>query len=205
MYDYKHIVFSNERSANVGNTEFYGNIINHQYSKSEEFENDFVAYINEYISKEIHYYSALRKYSELEIAKIFCEKGKKYFDVFSSCNGNFKIIPTQNQNIQKRWCGHCPKCLFVYTIMRPFLTKEETLKIWEHELFEDDSLKPLYLEIIGVNGFKPFECVGEVEEAQLASQLSIDNFKEIPPLLEAFKNHFPNIDTDALKEKYLKK
>jgi UDP-N-acetyl-alpha-D-muramoyl-L-alanyl-L-glutamate epimerase len=66
-------------------------MINHQYSKSEEFEYDFSDYVANYISPDIHYFSRLRQYSELEIARIFSEKGKKYFTTFSSCNANFKI------------------------------------------------------------------------------------------------------------------
>jgi UDP-N-acetyl-alpha-D-muramoyl-L-alanyl-L-glutamate epimerase len=201
LYDYKHIVFSNEKSANIGNTEFYGNMINHQYSKSEEFEKDFRNYIQNYISPDINYFSKLRNFSELEIARIFSEKGKKYFTTFSSCNANFKIN-WKPQNT--RWCNHCPKCLFVYTIMRPFITNEEVKNIWWEELFEKKELETLFKEIIGVSGFKPFECVGEIEEAILASQISQEKFKKIPYLLQILENESIHKNTNMIKEKYLK-
>ena len=200
LYDYKHIVFSNERSANIGNTEFYGNLINHQYSKSEEFEEDFRNYIGQYISPDIDYFSKLRNFSELEIARIFSEKGKKYFTTFSSCNANFKI----NWILQNtRWCNHCPKCLFVYTIMRPFITNDEVKSIWWEELFEKPELETLFKEIIGVSGFKPFECVGEIDEAILASQLSQEKFTEKPYLLHLLKTLSPE-EITLLQKKYLK-
>lgn len=200
LYDYKHIVFSNEASANIGNTEFYGNMINHQYSKSEEFEEDFRLYIQNYISPDINYFSKLRNFSELEIARIFSEKGKKYFSTFSSCNANFKI----NWKLQNtRWCNQCPKCLFVYTIMRPFITSNEVKSIWWEELFEKKELETLFKEIIWMSGFKPFECVWEIEEAILASHLSEEKFTEKPYLLHLLKTVSLEEKT-LLQKKYLK-
>ncbi len=200
LYDYKHIVFSNERSANIGNTEFYGNMINHQYSKSEEFENDFSEYIANYISPDINYFSYLRQNSELEIARIFSKKGKKYFTSFSSCNANFKI-EWKIQNT--RWCNNCPKCLFVYTIMRPFISDSEVKDIWWEELFEKKELETLFKEIIWLSGFKPFECVWEIEEAILASQLSQEKFKKIPHLLQILEDENLQENIKLTKEKYL--
>jgi len=28
------------------------------------------------------------------------------------------------------WCNNCPKCVFVYSILRPFISKEEALQIF---------------------------------------------------------------------------
>jgi len=200
IYDYKYIVFSNEKSADIGNTLYHENEINHQYSKSTDFENDFSQYVSEYISDEISYSSLLREYYEIEIAKIFAEKWKKYFDVFSSCNKNFSI--TKKQSV--RWCNTCSKCLFVYIILRPFLTDSETLQIFWEELYERKDLEPLFLEIIGISGMKPFECVGEVEEAQLAAYMSMEKFEALPYLLQVFEKHMHEIDFQKLTQRYIK-
>ncbi|MEI8009425.1 MAG: hypothetical protein WCI00_09010 [bacterium] len=45
LYDYKYIVMSNEKSANEGNTILDGSEINHQRSKSYQFESDFNLYV----------------------------------------------------------------------------------------------------------------------------------------------------------------
>ena len=45
LYDYTYIIMSNEKSANEGNTVLDGIEINHQRSKSYEFESDFNEYI----------------------------------------------------------------------------------------------------------------------------------------------------------------
>ena len=60
LYDYKYIIMSNEKSANEGNTVMDGIEINHQRSKSYQFESDFSQYIKKYISPDIEYFSLLR-------------------------------------------------------------------------------------------------------------------------------------------------
>ncbi len=88
----QNIILSNEHSANEATTEYMGMPINHQYSKTLEFEQDLQAYIAENISPNIHYFSLLRPLTELNIAQIFCsEIFDKYKDNFSSCNRNFRI------------------------------------------------------------------------------------------------------------------
>ena len=100
----KYIVLSNESSANEPSVK--GTNINHQYSKSLEFENDFRWYVKNYLTDKIEYFSLLRPLSELEIMKIFT-KYPKYFNHFISCNNGGK-----SKNIGKTdgWCLTCSKC-----------------------------------------------------------------------------------------------
>ena len=194
LYDYKYIIFSNEKSANIWNTTLWELEINHQYSKSLDFENKISHYISKHISSEIQYNSILRDKYEIEIAKIFAEKWKKYFSVFSSCNTNFSMT----KHSSNRWCNTCPKCLFVYIILRPFLTHDETLEIFSEELYSRKDLLPLFKEIVWLSGIKPFECVWEIEEAQLWVYLSRKKYwPNLPILLEYFSqnfNEYENID-----------
>ncbi len=97
----EYIVLSNESSANSGNIE--GREVNHQYSKSYRFENDFTEYVGENLLSGIRYFSLLRPFSELQIAKQFALL-PQYHKVFRSCNRGSK------KNI---WCCKCAKCLFV--------------------------------------------------------------------------------------------
>jgi len=163
LFDYKYVLVGNEKSANYGNVEYLGEMINHQWSKSEEFEKLFREYVKKFITPNIEYSSPLRNLTELQIAREFV-KHPKYFKVFSSCNKNFKI---NNPSISK-WCGECPKCLFVFISLAAFLPKEEVLDIFGKDLFEDKNLIPLLEELIGVRNFKPFECVGTPEETKEA-------------------------------------
>lgn len=167
IYDYSSIIIPNGKSANFGNVNYLGTEINHQWSKSEEFEKLFQKYVKQNITPNIDFSSNLRPFSEVEIAKMFSAH-KKYFSVFSSCNRNFKIIGKINQ---KRWCGECPKCAFVFIILAAYLSKEEAVKIFGKNLLEDHQLIPLYNDLIGKGKMKPFDCVGTFEESQQALEI----------------------------------
>ena len=71
VYDYTYIIMSNEKSANEGNTVMDSIEINHQRSKSYQFESDFSQYIKKYLSLDVEYFSLLRGMYELRIVKIF--------------------------------------------------------------------------------------------------------------------------------------
>ena len=86
----KYIVLSNESSANESNVA--GTKINHQYSKTYEFENDFNEYTKKYFQIDIKYFSLLRPLTEYQIAMLF-SKYEKYHNVFKSCNEGSKTIP----------------------------------------------------------------------------------------------------------------
>lgn len=206
LYDYKYIVLSNELSANFWNTLWYGVEINHQWSKSLDFEKDFWEYVLKYISSEVKYFSFLRPFYEIKIAEMFSLYAKKYFTNFSSCNTNFKIFSNEKKNTY--WCNNCPKCAFVYAILRPYLTKDETLSIFWKELYEDTSLEILFRELAGISGIKPFECVGTNEEVILAMKMAYERWQgKIPFVLEIFKNqihsNMSESDFERLKTKLM--
>jgi hypothetical protein len=177
LFDYKNIAFSLEKSANEGNVRYLGKIINHQWAKSSEFERKFKDYCKKYLIKNLNYFSPLRPYTELQISKMFT-KHPQYFSVFSSCNAGIKT--------GERWCGNCPKCLFVYATLYPFLEKKELLKIFGRDIFENKRLLPTMKGLLGQGRPKPFECVGTKKESRLAFSLSLKKAKKtgkIPYLL----------------------
>ena len=156
----KYIALSNESSANeptVADTE-----VNHQYSKSIAFENDFRDYVKEYISDDIQYFSFLRPINEVQIASLFA-KNKNYYKVFKSCNVGSKT---------DSWCGKCPKCLFTYLIMSPFIPEKELVDIFGKNLLNDNELLPILKQLKGDTEVKPFECVGTIEEVNACLESS---------------------------------
>jgi hypothetical protein len=171
----KYIALSNESSANESTV--IGTDVNHQYSKSFEFENDFRNYVHEFISPDIEYFSLLRPISEFQIASLFA-KSPQYFYDFKSCNVGSK------QNI---WCGACSKCLFTFIILSPFLEAAELHKIFGKNMFDDASLMKYFEELTGIADVKPFECVGTVDEVNAALCLSLDKYTDLPVLLRRFK------------------
>ena len=150
----KYIALSNENSANESTVP--GTNINHQYSKSIEFEIDFRRYVAENLNDEVQYFSFLRPLSELQIASLFAQC-EAYHPVFRSCNAGSKT---------DSWCGKCPKCLFTWIILSPFLSREKLTAIFGKDLMADESLRPILEELNGTAAVKPFECVGTVEEVR---------------------------------------
>lgn len=150
----RYIALSNESSANESTVP--GTNINHQYSKSVEFERDFREYVSLHFNGEIQYFSFLRPLNELQIASFF-SKCKAYHGVFKSCNAGSKT---------DSWCGKCPKCLFTWIILSPFLSREQLTAIFGKDLLTDPDLKPIFEELNGTSAVKPFECVGTVEEVR---------------------------------------
>lgn len=205
LYDYKYIVMSNEKSADEGNTQADGMIINHQRSKSSEFEKAFQKYVEKYISWDIKYFSLLRGMYEFKIVQEFA-KYPQYFSAFSSCNRNFHIL----SSTPKVRCNQCPKCAFVYTILRPRITHEQTIQIFGKELYEDESLTQLFKELLGISGIKPFECVGTNEEVILAMEkfYQQSEVNKIFPIIKIFEDeilkHMSEDDFIALEKKLMK-
>jgi len=152
----KSIALSNESSANESTIE--NTNINHQYSKSFGFESDFRDYIRRYITPDINYFSFLRPLNELQIARLFAGF-PKYHPVFRSCNAGSR---------ENAWCGKCPKCIFTYIILSPFLSPEKLKAIYGKDIFDDLELQPVFDQLTGVASEKPFDCVGTVKEVNLA-------------------------------------
>ena len=96
-------------SGNTIKANVEGTNINHQYSKSFEFEKDFDDYVKKYFGLDIHYFSLLRGISEFQIGRLFSNY-KHYHSVFKSCNLGSK----EKEWI---WCCNCSKCLFIYIIL----------------------------------------------------------------------------------------
>lgn len=176
----KYILLSNESSANESNVD--GTKINHQYSKTYEFECDFNEYTKKYFKIDIKYFSLLRPLSEYQIAMLFSNY-EKYHEIFKSCNVGSKKEPWH-------WCCSCPKCLFVYIILSPFLYKEKLIRIFGEDLFEKEDLLDIFIELAGYGKTKPFECVGTYEEVRYAITKTISKLDKKPYLLKYYKEHF---------------
>ena len=179
----KNIILSNESSANQPTVP--GSNINHQYSKSFEFEKNFDNYVKKYFKIDINYFSLLRGISEYQIGMLF-SRYKKYHQIFKSCNLGSKVEPWV-------WCLNCPKCLFVYIILSPHLYKQELVDIFGEDLYEREDLLDTFIDTIGEGKTKPFECVGTIEEAKFAISTLINKLDKdnLPYLLKYYYDNYP--------------
>ncbi len=191
LFGYKRIAFANEKSADEGNIEYLGAEINHQYSKTYDFENKFRKYNERYLS-DTNYFSFVRPLYEIQIANIF-SKMDKYFSAIRSCNVGGKT---------GSWCCACPKCLSTFILLYPFLVEDGIMKVFPKNLFEDKKLSPILEALVSEEKVKPFECVGTREEIKVALFLSSKS-KNLPPLLDLAKKRF--LITEVGLEKRAKK
>lgn len=159
----KYVVLSNEASANESTVK--GMDVNHQYSKSFEFENDFVNYEKKFINSGVFYFSLLRPLSEFQIAKYFA-KLNDYHNIFRSCNVGSKT---------DSWCGNCSKCLFVCLILSPFIKYEKICEMLGADMANREDMLETFRQLIGIADEKPFECVGSRDEVNFAITQAIKN------------------------------
>ncbi len=217
LYQIDSVVLSNEASANEASLTYLNRPINHQYSKSFEFERKFREYVRDLsgLDKQVatfpdgtlkppplrglrqvrcdspyssvqqdevdtlpQYFSLLRPLNELQIGRLFAEIGQSYFSIFLSCNRGSKT---------NTWCGDCPKCLFAYLMLAPWLDEPTMITIFGQNLLLNEKLLPTLHALIGFSDQKPLECVGLREESLVACYLLTKSYQEshnqLPTLL----------------------
>lgn len=159
------VVFANERSADEETLTVNGARVNHQYSKSYEFERLFAAAAAEV---GVGYFSLTRQLSELATVAVVANLPDLRGEILS-CNRSYTQAHMGFRDggaATQRWCLHCDKCLFTFLCFAVFLTPDEA-----EAVFGGDPLRDLSL----VDGFrrlwateKPFDCVGERAESAAA-------------------------------------
>lgn len=195
LYGQENILLGNEASSEEENLLYLGHKINHQYSKSLDFEQKFAKYSQENLFESENppkYLSLLRSLSELEITKKFCDLAKKdqrfakILTTFKSCNVGQK---------NDRWCHNCPKCAFVFTMLCAYLDEEfVSTQIFHENLFAKESLQQTFLDLAGFGDKKPFECVGTFEEVRETLLLAYEKSKNPVPFLREMKKRIKKFE-----------
>lgn len=192
LLGYDSIIFSNERSADFGNLTYLGLSVNHQWCKSSEAEKLINDYIQRYIAPSISTKSLLREYSELEIVKRFV-KYPQYLKYVTSCNSYFCYSRFEQRFLLRTpyWCKECPKCMFLFACYAAFLPRKEVVKVFGSDLYAKKRRSRLIRRILGIEGFKPLDCVGEPEEMILAMEYAARrNEYRNEPAMKLFRKHF---------------
>lgn len=157
IHGFDAIAMSNEHSASAPNIAD----VNHQYSKSFEFEQAFCRLLERHVVQGIGYFSFLRPLSEVAIARRFARHAA-YFPVFRSCNTAFRQSPERRGT---NWCCDCPKCRFVFLALAPFVERQRLIATFGRDMLDDAAQIDGFAELCGLRRHKPFECVGEIEES----------------------------------------
>lgn len=157
------VAMSNEWSASEPTVDD----VNHQWSKSLAFEQGFRGLVPDGLA----YFSRLRPYSELLIARHFAELSK-YHGAFRSCNRAFHIDQAKRLD---HWCGQCDKCCFIDLILAPFMSAAALAAVFAPSLepLRNPDLIEQFRALLGTSATaKPFECVGDEGECRAAAVLA---------------------------------
>ena len=120
------VVMSNHWSTSMPSLKGRGWAINSQYSKSAAFEVGFRCVLADILGGQLSYFSALRPFSQLWVARRFAEI-TKYHHAFLGCEGAMRantLLPLNS------WCGRCEKCCLANLMLAPFLSPAELRSIF---------------------------------------------------------------------------
>lgn len=182
------VVMSNESSASDPTLEWNGEPVNHQWSKSLEAERALVAVIRDQAGLDGAYFSLLRPFTEVRIARGFANTSG-YDGAIVSCNRAFTLGAG---NVG--WCGNCDKCRFVFLAFAPYLDRDRLVGIIGKDMFSDESQLQGYRALLGLDAHKPFECVGEEAECSVAmSIVSRQEHWASTPIVRALLEEIPSL------------
>lgn len=168
-----YVVLSNEASASIENLTWNELKINHQYSKSLEFEQDLQYILFNSVGKRVQYFSLLRNLDEYQIFDKFISLGL-HSKPFISCNRNFV---QNNSEKSHKWCAKCEKCVFVALMLAAWLDQGKIAGIFGSDVIastiREGEQREHALALVGKGKHKPLECVGAEEEVAYAVQQAV--------------------------------
>jgi len=164
-HGFNNVVVANESSSSIPRALHDGKPVNHQWSKSYEAEKLIQDYIREYVHGDLTYFSAIRPLSSVAVAKAF-SSFPQYFTTFTSDNFGFRI--SEDKRPSSRWSEESPKSLSSYMLLSAWLTEDQLLEIFGQDFMNLPQLEHEFLQLVGVEGEQPLDCVGTPEELRVS-------------------------------------
>ena len=155
------VVMANEKSASRPTRIVDGIEINHQFSKSLEYELSLRSAID-MAGSIVNYTSVLRSVPDHDISFAFATKCQALHRLFMSCN---QAMLRDESRRSAGWCGDCPKCRGMYLSLAPFLSPHEMIDIFGRDLLNDPAQLSGFQDLMS-DQTKPFECVADVNESR---------------------------------------
>ncbi len=174
------VLAGNSRSDDEPNVGSYlGMPVNHQWTKSHEFEAALRGYRRRWLPAAPLYSSPLRPLLELQIIRSLQPRMDAYLKT-ASCNKTKGL----------GWCRKCAKCAWVFLATSSLFGHDLAVSKAGGDLFADPELSGLYEAMAGLPGAgdKPFECTGTEEEVRSAIQAAGQHGTELPALAKCLRN-----------------
>lgn len=148
------VLAGNTRSDDEPNVNVAGWPINHQWSKSLEFELGFRALLAN-LGAEAQYECPLRPFFELQVIK-FLTDHKVDLGRLRTCN-----------RVGAGWCGLCAKCLWVFVALGALAGDHETERILGFRPTVTEYTLETLSAMAGIDNIeRPFECTGTTLEVR---------------------------------------
>jgi hypothetical protein len=157
QHNYSHVALGITRSTDEHNLVWpqTGEKINYLWGMSTAAEKLLHDYIQQQLVSDLRFFHLLRPVYDLVI--------------FNLLPQNEAAVPaTHSCAQQKPWCGRCPKCLYVWMHLVAYLDEGITASMFDHNLFDRLENRDFLRKMLGLEGFKPADCVGTVSETQVA-------------------------------------
>ena len=154
------VMAGNSRSDDEPNVRSYlGRPVNHQWTKSYEFEAAARSYRDRWLPGAPGYSSPLRPLYEVQIIASLAGDVDTYLRTVSC-----------NQARGGGWCRSCAKCAWVFLATAALFGHDLAIRKTGGDMFADPALSGVYQEMAGLTGVKPFECTGSEDEVRAAIQ-----------------------------------
>ena len=157
QHDYTRVALGITRSTDEHNLtwERTGEAINYLWGMSTAAETLLHDYIQNELVMNLNFFHLLRPVYDLVIFNLLPE--------------NLPAVPsTHSCAQQKPWCGRCPKCLYVWMHYVAYLEEDVVEQTIEENLFDLPENGTFLRKMLGLEGYKPADCVGTVSETQAA-------------------------------------
>jgi len=154
------VMAGNSRSDDEPNVRSYlGRPVNHQWTKSYEFEAAARSYRDRWLPGAPGYSSPLRPLYEVQIIASLAGDVDAYLRTVSC-----------NRAPGGGWCRSCAKCAWVFLATAALFGHDLAIRKTGGDMFADPALSGVYQEMAGLTGVKPFECTGSEDEVRAAIQ-----------------------------------
>lgn len=165
----------NTRSDDDPNLRDQGLDVNHQWTKSLDFELELNRLLSILGISEVQYFSILRPFYELQVIKVMLNNSSALSHI-QSCN-----------RVRRGYCLRCAKCAWIGLALSVSVSNDEARLLMNGDVFGHDQAESLFRSMAGLEGTKPFECTGsEVEVRACLKELVMDG---LPKWLETLQRH----------------
>lgn len=132
-----------------------GEEINYLWGMSTQAEMLLHDYIGDEIAANLSYFHLLRPVYDLVVFGLLTRD-------------QAAVTSTHSCAQQKPWCCRCPKCVYVWMHIVAYLDEWVAAQMFRENLFDLPENRGFIRKMLGVEGYKPWDCMGTVSETQVA-------------------------------------